>query len=635
MDATVESFGFKAEIRQLLHILAHSLYRDRDIFLRELISNASDALTRLQFEALTNTDLLDASVEPAIYIDVVESEGEPSRLVVRDTGIGMTHDEITRNLGTIAQSGAREFLDRLGKGEIDAGDVIGQFGVGFYSVFMVASQVQVVSRSYRPDSEAIMWTSDGGDMFTVEAADKPDRGTEVRITLKPDASEFANTWRLKQIVRKYSDYVRFPIYVDGERANQQQSLWRKPPAEVSADEYKAFYRQMAMDFEEPLLTIHFTSDAPVDLRALLFVPGGRDRGVLSARKEPGPMLYSHNVLIREYCADLLPTWLSFVDGVVDSEELPLNVSRETVQNNRVMQQLGKSIKSRVLRELKKLGESDPEKYNRFYEEYGTVLKEGIATDPAARDEILPFLRYHTTRSGDIRATLDQVVERLPDGAEDIYYVLGDSLSAAGRSPHLDPFRARGLEVLYWYEPLDIFLAPALGQYRDKQFRNVADADLELPQLEETPDSAAPASTPEPAFNRFVGRCVTTLGDRVTEVRESRVLKDNPVRLVSPGGHDAEMQRIYRLMGRDFEVPKQVFEVNRDHPLIAGLSTLAAEQPDSPLLALAIEQLYAGALVQEGLHPNPGEMLPRIQAIMQFAAEATTGSTRSGVEQSQV
>lgn len=635
MDVTVESFGFKAEIRQLLHILAHSLYKDRDIFLRELISNASDALTRLQFEALTNTDFLDANVEPAIYIDVAESEGEPSRLTIRDTGIGMTHDEIVRNLGTIAQSGAREFLERLGKGEIDAGDVIGQFGVGFYSVFMVASRVQVVSRSYRPDAEAVMWTSDGGDEFTVEAANKAERGTEVHITLKPDAVEFANAWRLKQIVKKYSDYVRFPIYVSGEQANRRESLWRKPPIEVSADEHKDFYRQMAMDFEEPVLTIHFASDAPVNLRALLFVPGRRDRGVMSARKEPGLMLYSHNVLIQEYCTDLLPSWLAFVDGVVDSEDLPLNVSRETVQNNRVMQQLGKSIKTRVLRELKKLGENDPEKYNRFYEEYGPVLKEGIATDPAARDEILPFLRYHTTRSGEKWATLDQIVERLPDGAEEIYYVLGDSLSAAGRSPHLDPFRARDLEVLYWYEPLDIFLAPMLGQYRDKRFRNVADAGLELPQLEETPESATASPTPEPAFNRFVGRCVTTLGDRVTEVRVSRVLKDNPVRLVSPDGHDAEMQRIYRLMGRDYEVPKLVFEVNRDHPLIAGLAALASDHPDSPLLTLAIEQLYAGALVQEGLHPNPSDMLPRIQAIMQFAAEATLGPTRPEVGQSQV
>lgn len=622
METTAESYGFKAEIQQLLQILAHSLYKDRDIFLRELISNASDALTRLQFESLTNSDILDLDAEAAIHINVIEAEGEPSKIILKDSGIGMSHDEIVRNLGTIAQSGAREFLDRLGKGELDPSEVIGQFGVGFYSVFMVADQVRVVSRSYLPSATAVAWSSDGGGTFTVEPADKPDRGTEIHVTLKADAVEFANAWRLKQIVKKYSDYVRFPIYVGDEQANRRESLWRKAPSEVSADEYKAFYRQMSMDFEDPLMTIHFSSDAPVHLRALLFIPRRRDRGVLSTRKESGVMLYSHNVLIQEYCTDLLPSWLSFVDGVVDSEDLPLNVSRETVQNNRIMQQLGKSIKARVLRELKKTGENDPDKYALFFEAYGPIIKEGLATDPAAREEVLPLLRYHSTRSNDQWTSLDQYIERLPADGEEIYYVLGDSLHAAAHSPHLDPFKPRGLEVLYWYEPLDIFLAPMMDQYKDKRFRNATEAGSELPPvdeaLEETP---AEPLTAEPAFNRFIGRCVTTLGKRVSEVRSSRVLKDSPVRLVSPDGHDADLQRIYRMMGRDYEVPSQILEVNRNHPLISGLSALASDQPDSPLIPLAIEQLYAGALMQEGLHPNPSEMLPRIQELIQIAADA--------------
>jgi len=622
MDTQTESYGFKAEIQQLLHILAHSLYKDRDIFLRELISNASDALTRLQFEALTNSDILDPNAEPAIHIEVVAPEGESKRLIIRDSGLGMTHDEIIRNLGTIAQSGAREFMARLSQGEVNAGDMIGQFGVGFYSIFMVAAQVRVVSRSYRPEAEAVAWVSDGGDAFRIEPADKRDRGTEIHVTLKPDAEEFANAWRLKQIVKKYSDYVRFPIYVEGEQANQRESLWRKPPAEVTADDYRQFYRQLAMDFEEPLLTIHFSSDAPVHLRALLFVPGKRDRGMLAARREPGVMLYSHNVLIQEYCTDLLPAWLSFVDGVVDSEDLPLNVSRETVQNNRLMAQLGKTIKGRVLRELKKLGEADVEKYTRFIEEFGPILKEGLATDPAARDEILPLLRYRSSRSDGQLTSLDAYIERMPAEQSDIYYVLADSLHAAMHSPHLDPFKARDLEVLYWHEPLDVFLAPALAEYREKPFRNAADADLELPGAPETDEETPPEPiTPEPDFNRLVGRCVTLLGDRVAEVRASRVLKDSPARLVSAEGREADLQRIYRLMGRDYDVPKQILELNRNHPLIASLAALATNRPDAPLLDLAIEQLYAGALMQEGLHPNPSEMLPRIQTLLQIAADA--------------
>lgn len=622
MDTTIETFGFKAEIKQLLYILAHSLYKDRDIFLRELISNASDALTRLQFETLTNDAILDPEVDQAIYIQAITSEGEPARIILKDTGIGMTHDEIVRNLGTIAQSGAREFLEQVGRGDIDASEVIGQFGVGFYSVFMVADQVRVVSRSYLPDESAVAWISDGGDIFRVESAEKPDRGTEIHLTLKPDAAEYANAWRLKQIVKKYSDYVRFPIYVDGEQANRRESLWRKSPGDVSVDDYKSFYRQMSMDFEEPLHTIHFLSDAPVDVRALLYIPRRRDRGVLGIRKEAGVMLYSHNVLIQEYCTDLLPTWLSFIDGVVDSEELPLNVSRETVQNNRLMQQLGKSIKSRVLRDLKKLSESEPEKYGQFSQEFGVVLKEGLATDPVSAAEILPLLRYRSTHSGEEWTSLDQYIDRMREGQSEIYYVLGDSLQAAARSPHLDPFKARDLEVIYWHEPLDIFLAPTINEYRDKHIRNAADPELELPSLDEAAqESAIDPQTPEPDFNRFIGRCVTTLGERVTEVRASRVLKDSPVRLVSPEGRDADLQRIYRMMGREYSVPAQILEVNRNHPLIAELSTLATQHPDSPLLPLAIEQLYASGLVQEGLHPNPSDMLPRIQELMQIAAEA--------------
>ncbi|HZQ05728.1 MAG TPA: molecular chaperone HtpG, partial [Anaerolineae bacterium] len=310
---------FKAEVKQLLYILAHSLYKERDIFLRELISNASDALTRMHFEMLTNRQVLDPDAELAIHIETPETTGDtPKKLIVKDSGIGMTREEMEQNLGTIAQSGAREFLARVGNGQLDPSDMIGQFGVGFYSVFMVADEVRVISRSYRLDAEPAMWISDGGDQFRIEPATKTDRGTEIHITLKKDAEEFAQAWKLRQIIKKHSDFVRFPIYVGPERANQQTSLWRKQPSQVSADDYKNFYQQLTLDFEEPLATIHFTADAPVNVRALLFIPAKREKSFLAARQQPGLLLYSHNVLIQEYCTDLLPKWLSFVDGVVDS-----------------------------------------------------------------------------------------------------------------------------------------------------------------------------------------------------------------------------------------------------------------------------------------------------------------------------
>ncbi len=368
-EKAAKTYHFKTEVSQVLNILIHSLYKDRDIFLRELISNASDALTRLQFEMLTNHDVLDPDEELAIHIDVPDvPEGEPKKIVIKDSGIGMTKDEIITNLGTIAQSGAREFLAKLeDNGDISAEDVIGQFGVGFYSIFMVASEVRVVSRSYKKRAKAVAWISDGGEDFLIEPADKADRGTEVHITLRRDAEEFASEWKLKEIVNRYSDFVAFPIYVGEAQANQQTPLWRKRPSDVDPDDYNNFYRQMTMNFEDPLAVIHFSSDAPVNVRALLFIPASREPGILSSRKEPGVMLYSHNVLIQEYCTDLLPQWLQFVDGVVDSEDLPLNVSRESVQNNRLMAQLGKMITKRILREMRKMAADDPEKYEKFWQ----------------------------------------------------------------------------------------------------------------------------------------------------------------------------------------------------------------------------------------------------------------------------
>ncbi|MFZ1397513.1 MAG: molecular chaperone HtpG [Candidatus Promineifilaceae bacterium] len=616
-------YRFKAEVKQLLQILVHSLYKEQDIFLRELISNASDAMTRLHFEMLTNRDVLDPDAELAIRIEIPDvGEGEPKKIIIKDSGIGMTKEELITNLGTIAQSGAREFLDKVGENkEIDPNDVIGQFGVGFYSVFMVADEVRVVSRSYKKRAKAAAWVSDGSDEFRIEPAEKEDRGTEMHITLKKDAADLASEWKLKQIIKKHSDFVRYPIYIGDDQVNQQTPLWRKRPSEVEAEDTTNFYRQMTMDFEEPLLTIHFSSDAPVNVRALLFLPAKREKGILTSRKDPGVMLYSHNVLIQEYCTDLLPKWLEFVDGVVDSEDLPLNVSRETVQNNRLMRQLGKMIKGRVLRELKKLADEEPEKYKRFWGEYGRYFKEGTAIDPAAKEDVLPFFRYHTSKSEGELTSLDAYLERKPDTQTEIYYVTGDSVRSVANSPHLDPFKERDLEVLYWVDPLDVLIAPGLMDYKETPFKNIDDADIELPETDdEAKEDETEATLPEKPFNAFVGRCVTTLGDKVLEVRASKVLKNSPVRLVAPA--DAQnngMDRIQRLLNQDYEIPKRILEVNRSHPLVAHLAHLVENDPDNTLINLGIEQLYDSALIQEGLHPNPADILPRIQQLLTLAA----------------
>jgi molecular chaperone HtpG len=618
-----ETFELKTEIRQLLDILIHSLYKEREIFLRELISNASDALTRIHFEMLTNQDVLDPDAELTIHIDVTEEEGVKN-LVIKDSGIGMTREELIRNLGTIAQSGAREFLEIVKNEEAKPDDIIGQFGVGFYSVFMVADEVTVVSQSYKNSEDATSWASAGGDEFRIEPADKNDRGTEIHITLKEDAGEFANEWTIKQVVKRYSDFIGYPIYVGDDQANQQQPLWRRSTSEATEEDYKQFYQQMTMDFEEPISTIHLASDAPLHIRSLLFIPAKRERSMLNLRTEPGVKLYAHNVLIQEYCQDLLPKWLEFVDGVVDSEDLPLNVSRESIQNTRVLRRLGKSIRQRVLRELEGLAQESPDRYDSFWSQYGRVLKEGIAIDADAKNDIMPLLRFYSTRSTEQQISLDTYIDRMKESQDDIFYVLGEDKESVAFSPHLDPLTANDLEVLFLIDPLDPFITPILQEYKDRKLQNISEASLELPDAEEPNDELTQEAGPSQAnFNRFIGRCVTTLGERIIEVRESKILRSSPVRLVPPDDDSAgDMQRVFRYMDQNYEVPKRIFEINRKHELIIQLTKIVSEAPDDDLINIAIEQLYESALVVEGLHPNPSSMLPRIQDLLQIVVDRT-------------
>ena len=614
-----ESHQFKAEIRQLLDILIHSLYQERDIFLRELISNASDALTRVHFEMLTNDEVFEPERELAIHL---ETKGDDDKtLVVKDSGIGMTRDELVRNLGTIAQSGASEFLKAVGSSDIAPSDIIGQFGVGFYSVFMVADEVKVISRSFLADAEAYAWISQGSDEFWVEPSDKSDRGTEIHISLKKDAHEFADAWRLKQLVRKYSDYIGYPIIVDEEQANQQESIWRRNSSDVTAEEYNKYYQQLTMDFEDPLLTIHLTSDAPMHLRSLLFVPAKSERSVLNLRKDPGLALYSHNVMIQEYNSQILPKWLEFVTGVVDSEDLPLNVSRESIQSTRLMTRLGNTLRKRILRELREMSQNDQDKYRLFWEQYGRILKEGVAIEPNAKEELSPYFRFYSAKSTDSLISFEDYASNMDEAQSEIYYIIGDDLESVQLSPHLDSFKSREWDVLFFIDPIDPFLSQYLSDFNEIPLRNVDDVSLELPDIDDSASKVDEDGQPdEPDFNRLVGRMVTVLGDRVLEVNESKVLRGNPVRLVSPADSPTrDLQRIQRFITEDYEVPKKILEINRGHSLMSDLSNLVRERPDDEIINLAIIQLYGNALVIEGLHPNPANMMPQVERLIELAA----------------
>lgn len=619
---SAEAFEFRAEIQQLLNILVHSLYTEREIFLRELLSNASDALNRVQFEMLTNRDVLDPDAELAIRIEVDE---EGRTLTVSDTGIGMTREEIVEDLGIIAHSGVAAFLKQLEEEQRPSVELIGQFGVGFYSVFMVAEQVRVVSRSYRPDAEAIEWVSDGGNSYRLGPADKASRGTRVEVKLKEDAVEFSGPWRLEQIVRKRSNYVAFPIYVgDGtEPVNRRTALWRQPPREVSDEQYNDFYRHLTLDVEKPSLRTHLVSDAPVDVRSILYVPSRRERGFLSPRTDYGLQLHIHNVLIQEYNKDLLPNYFRFVEGVVESEDLPLNISREAVQSSPVARRIQKALVRKLIKELETLAEDRPEGYATFWKEFGPFIKEGVAADPSAKDDLLPLLRFHSSRSDDGLVSLAEYVERMADKQNAIYYVLGDDPKSVARSPHLDYFKAHDIEVLYLVDPIDSFVVVALQEYDGKSLKNVDDAGLELPEVEAAEEEAA-EPLPEADFNRVVGRFVKVLGDRVVEIRESKVLKDSPCRLVSPDDAPLrDMSRVYRMLGQEVEVPKRILEINRSHPIIANLAHLVAEAPVAEVIDPTIELLFENQLLMEGLHPNPTDMIPRIQQLMEAATAASS------------
>ncbi len=610
--------AFKAETRQLLDILIHSLYTEHEIFLREMISNASDALTRLDFEILTNRDIHDSQAELAIRITPNKDD---QTLTISDTGIGMTADEMIHNLGTIAQSGAREFIKAAQQGGKNVTDLIGQFGVGFYSAFMVAEWIRVVSRSYQKDAQAAVWFCTGSDTYTVAQTEKEGRGTDVIIKLKDDAKEFLEEYKLREIIRKHSDFIPFPIYIgeSTEQANRQTAIWRQNPREVEAKDYQEFYQQLTLDFEEPLTHTHLVVDAPVQLYSILYIPAKPERNVFSLRKEDGLKLYARKVLIQEYNKDLLPEYLGFVQGVVDTEDLPLNVSRESVQANRVIAQLKKLVTNKTLDILKKLAKDEPEKYQQFWQSYDRYIKQGVAIEQNEPETLYPLLRFRTTSHPDQWSSLDDYVQRMKPDQTQIYYIMGDDEHSVLYSPHLDVVRHYDYEVLLFTDPVDAFMLVRLDKYQDHPLVNVANADLKLPAGKEQDGETQPEGMAEAEQNTLIERFKHQLGDKVTDVRITERLNDSPARLIDPeGAPNQEMQRVYRLLNREFETPKKILELNPRHPILLRLNSLEVEHP---LNQVIIEQIYEDALLIEGLHPDPASMISRIQKLMEAAVDA--------------
>ncbi len=616
--SNMQEFTFKAETKQLLNILIHSLYKDREVFLRELLSNASDALNRLRFEMVTNKNVLDPTAELKIHIHV---DKDARTITIQDTGIGMTKNEVIENLGTIAQSGARKFLDATKDQKVDLTQVIGQFGVGFYSVFMVAEWVRVTSHSFDPQAEAVTWYATGDDSYQIGGADMSERGTRIEIKLKEDALEFAEEFRLKNTIHKHSDYIGFPIYVGDSKdaVNKQTSLWRTSKQEVTEEQYKEFYRQTTLDFEDALSHIHVSTDAPVQLYALLYIPSKAERGMFSLRKEDGLKLYSRNILIDEYNKDLLPEYLRFVQGVVDSEDLPLNVSRETVQSSGLMPKLKKVLTNQVIKELEGLAKNNVEKYYTFWQEFGAYLKQGIAATPMDADVINPLLRFKTNLAPEAWSSLEEYVARMKDGQKVIYYIVGEDPKSVLRSPHLDYFHSQGTEVLLLTDPMDSFMLMGLHKYKEFELKNVSQADVDTTQKPK--EQAEEEKIPDTDFNTLVDYFKQVLGDRVTDVRASNRLYQSVARLADADNTvNADLQRVYRYLGKEFEVPKKVLELNPSHAVLKNLLKLDA---GSDLQNIIIEQIFDSALLVEGLHPDPSSIASRVQQIIEAALVKNT------------
>ncbi len=621
-----QAYTFQAETQQLLDILIHSLYTERDIFLRELISNASDALNRMQFELLTNTDVLDPDAE--LSIDVIADE-EAGTLTVSDSGIGMTEAEIRENLGTIARSGAKHFIQAVkdAPNAEAAQKIIGQFGVGFYSVFMVADKVRVVSRSYKPDAQAVAWEATGGTTYTVEPAEKAERGTDIIITLKEDAKDYLHTWKLKNIIKRYSDFIEFPIHVNNEEepANERQAIWRKAIKEVSDEDYKQFYQSLTMDFDDPLHRLHIRADVPMQYYSVLFVPSSSQQTVFNLRREPGLKLYARKVLIQDYCKDLLPEYLQFIQGVVDSEDLPLNVSRESVKSDRIMANLRSALTKRVLSEFKRLLSNERDTYIKLFKEFGRFIKQGVVIAPQDRDEVMELLLFHSSREDSETAyvTLSEYVGRMAENQKDIYFVVADDFQSARRSPHLDAFRQRGVEVLYFCDPVDALLPMGLTHYKDAKLVSVDDASIDLSNIG-TPQNkeAQPEPLAEQSIETLIERVKRVLGERVKGVQESKTLVGSPARLVSTDSDGSRhMFRINRLMERDYKLPIKTLELNPRHPLMHNLAQRIAAQPDDPLIDAVIEQVFETTLLQEGIHPDPASMADRLTLLMEAATRS--------------
>lgn len=605
--SVMEQHHFQAEIQQLLDIVVHSLYTDKEIFVRELISNAADACEKLRFAQASGKPVYQPETPPTISI-VTDESAKTVGFV--DAGVGMTHGELVENLGTIAHSGTKAFVKQLAEEKRPDARLIGQFGVGFYSAFMVAGKVEVWSRSCEPEAQGWHWVSEGANGYALEPAPDLPRGTKVLLHLKDET--FARPAALEPIIKRYSNFVQFPIELNGRRLNTVQAIWARKPSEVKEEEYNEFYQYIGHDADKPLYRLHFTSDAPLAIQSVMFVPARNFENLGLGRTESQVHLYCRKVLIQSQAKGLLPEWLRFLRGVVDSEDLPLNISRESMQDTALLQKLNRALTGRFLKYLEEQASREPALYDTFYGEYQRFLKEGVVTDLAHREALGKLLRYESSALEPGRLTsLADYVSRMPSDQKEIFYLLAPSRAAAESSPYFEVFKARKLEVLFTTDPWDEFVMEHLHAFGEKPIRAAEKAELAV----EGVDGAAGLS--EEAARELAQWLKTTLGDRVHEVRVSQRLVESPAVIVDSDKHlTSGMRRILKAASKGAEpaAATQDLELNPRHLIVQRLET---ERRKDPELAVQVaEQLLDNARVAAGLLEDPRAMVKRLNDLLQ-------------------
>jgi molecular chaperone HtpG len=610
-EMTPEKHEFQAEVKQVLNIVINSLYKDKEIFIRELVSNASDALEKLRYVQLTEKGIFDDNLPLEISIS---TDDVANTITIKDFGVGMTRQELIENLGTIAHSGSKAFLEAVQKGA-DVGDnLIGQFGVGFYSVFMVAKSVKVYTHHWEKDGEHLVWTSDGSGTYELETSSGQRRGCKIEIQLKDEAKEFSKAEHVKQILSHYSNFVQFPINLNGERINTVQAIWMRNRNEIKDEEYAEFYKFQAKAFDEPFYKLHFSSDAPLTINSLLFVPTENQERWGFIRLEPGVSLYCRKILIDSSPKGLLPEWLRFVRGVIDSADLPLNISRETMQDSSLVQKINDVITKRFLKFLEEEAKERKEKYEEFYNKFGLFLKEGIVTDINYREQLSKLLRFESSQleKGKL-SSLSEYVVRMKEDQKEIYYLNAPTRESSELGPHLEYFRARDFEVLFLYDPIDDFVMSNLREFEGKKLISADSAEVTIGDI--TKDLKEKPLDKE-VENKLCEWIKETLGERVHEVRVSKRLVDSPAialnadKFMSPG-----MKRIMKAMRQEVKEGYRVnLEINSRHNLIKNLADLKDSDPD--LAKLVAEQLFDNALIAAGFLDDPRTMVNRVYKILE-------------------